>query len=122
MKGSNMGGPTSHELVERLGELRQLLAALVSGGNDSCLNGTPMIPLHKDTVRDLLGYLDELADRRPPKAICGYPLSGWRLDAVRWDERDGQPDGWFVGLKREPPKIESRIFRVEARSNLGPLE
>lgn len=59
-----------------------------------------------------------------PSAICGYPLPGWRLDQVLWDEREGQPDGWIVSLKRDHPDWTKgrREFVVMARSDLGPLE
>jgi hypothetical protein len=107
-------------------ELVELLSGLVSGGVDSCIKGTPMIPLHRDTVASILGILDRLLgeERGPPRAICGHPIPGWRLDAVHWDERQGQPDGWIVSLKREHPdwRAEKRSFVVMARSDLGPLE
>jgi hypothetical protein len=109
----------------RFEEVRDLLAGLVSGGKDSCLNGTPMIPLHLDTVRDLLGYLDDLSERRAPKVICGYPLPGWRLQRVEYD--DGRQlqaaPGWVVSLHAEgDPWVPRRYRCVMTRSLVGPLE
>jgi hypothetical protein len=109
-------------MSEQICGLIETLAPLVSGGAGSCLKGTPMIPLHRDTVASILAALDSIA--HPPNAICGYPIAGWRLDAVQWDEREGQPDGWVVSLKREKPEWrgQKRSFCVMARSDLGPLE
>jgi hypothetical protein len=59
-----------------------------------------------------------------PKAICGYPISGWMLDTVSFDERMGQPDGWIVSLKRGGDcwMRNKRSTVVMARSDIGPLE
>lgn len=59
-----------------------------------------------------------------PNAICGYPIAGWMLDSVSFDERQGQPDGWIVSLKRtrDSWRLNKRSSVVMARSDLGPLE
>jgi hypothetical protein len=36
------------------GKLREL----VNAGDDACLHGTPMIPLHRDTIRAILFHLE----------------------------------------------------------------
>jgi hypothetical protein len=60
-----------------------------------------------------------------PKQICGYPLPGWRLGYVQYDQnREGQPDGWIVKLVREHLNwaADQRESNVMARSDIGPLE
>lgn len=59
-----------------------------------------------------------------PNAICAYPIPNWRLDHVQWDQREGQPDGWIVSLKREHPNWAEhrREYVAMARSDIGPLE
>lgn len=54
-------------------------------------------------------------------AICAFPIPGWRLDSVTFDERDGQRDGWVVSLRREG-FTNSNYYLAMARSDLGPLE
>lgn len=102
-------------------DLLDTLWNYVNSGDDACPKGTPMIPLHRDTMRAICERIEALT---PPRAICGYPITGWRLDSVHWDEREGQPDGWIASLKRE--SADGRIHRgsvcVMARSDVGPLE
>jgi hypothetical protein len=59
-----------------------------------------------------------------PSAICGYPIPGWMLGSVLFDERQGQPDGWIVSLKRDSDSWmrNKRSTVVMARSDIGPLE
>jgi hypothetical protein len=81
-----------------------------------------MIPLHRDTVATIFDFLE--ASMTAPSAICGYPIPGWMLDSVSFDERKGEPDGWVVSLKRERDNwmLNKRSFVVVARSDIGPLE
>lgn len=62
--------------------------------------------------------------KNTPKSICAYPIAGWMLDQVKFDERKGEPDGWIVALKREGNSwmLDRRSFVVMARSDVGPLE
>lgn len=63
-----------------------------------------------------------------PKAICGYPIEGWRLQRVEFDDgRAGRPvvfaSAWEVELCRERAAADyGGCGRILARSHLGPLE
>jgi hypothetical protein len=62
-----------------------------------------------------------------PKAICGYPLPGWRLQRVEYDpgRANNEAPGWVVSLHTETsnPCADNRRYRcVMTRSLIGPLE
>jgi hypothetical protein len=117
------GSPLMSNITDRRETAANLLELLspLAGDVNARLKGTPMIPLHRDTVAAIVRYL--LAEKHESR-IVGYPIPGWRLDYVQWDEREGQPDGWIVSLKRETPNWAEhrRSFCVMSRSDLGPLE
>lgn len=42
-------------------KLADTLRAIVWAGDSACITGTPMVPLHKDTVADILAQLERVA-------------------------------------------------------------
>ena len=45
-------------MVEPLISLAPRMRMLVNGGEDACINGTPMIPIHRQTLSDIAEHLD----------------------------------------------------------------
>ena len=113
---------------ERIRALRDRLRPIAQGGDSACLSGSPMIPLHRDTVAEIYCLIDDFyisSLGKVPSAICGYPLPGWRLQRVEYD--DGRQlqaaPGWIVSLHSEcDPSMPRRYNCVMTRSLLGPLE
>lgn len=113
--------PASRSGIPNAEYVRDLVTELANAGDSACLHNSPMIPLHKDTVRMIADMLSK--PEYPP--ICGYPIPGWQLGFVQFDEgKDGQPSGWIVKLMLESPSwaLNRREYNVMARSDLGPLE
>jgi len=45
-----------------LKELVERLSPIADAGDIACLKGTPMVPLHKSTIREIVDYLKDWND------------------------------------------------------------
>lgn len=52
----------SEDVLISAGMLADRLRPIVLGGESACLNGTPMIPLHRGTVSAIYQHLERLAE------------------------------------------------------------
>lgn len=84
-----------------------------------------------EDISELKAALAEANNPPPPQPgdfpghICGFPLPGWKLDHIGPTAEAGFPRGWTVTLRRERTGPEDQNWptdRVEARSDVGPLE
>ena len=102
------------------GMLADRLRPIVLGGDDACLIGTPMIPLHRATVTAIYQHLERLAnmdgeetDGRRAFAAYGNPLPDMR----------GYPDAFYeiAGMLGIPAQMRSprEVWQQEMRPLLA---
>ena len=69
------------------GMLADRLRPIVLGGDAACLDGTPMIPLHRGTVSAIYQHLERLADLDGEKTLGALECALIRADERHAEEK-----------------------------------
>lgn len=89
---------TQVELAELIARLRSYL----NGGPDACLKGTPMIPLHRNTVAEIVDALE-----RALPISCEDEVKAMKMPSL--EEEDVI---WLRDYARGHPMLAGRLERI----------